>query len=525
MTDYSQQFSTRETPQSEKIPGSKQVANSAGGFAFAVNDWVRLDRFLILGSEGGSYYATEKALTKENAEAVLRCINSDGARTVARIAEISDSGRAPKNDPAIFALAMCAGLGDARTKAVALDVLPKVARIGTHLFHFAQAVQGFRGWGRGLRTAIGKWYLDRKPENLAMQLAKYQQRDGWSHRDLLRLSHPKSGDSEINSLLRWAVGKEAELKQSVILGFAFAQANVDAKPGEASKIIADYKLPRECVPTEWLRHSEVWDALLGDMPMTAMIRNLGNMSKIGLVIPGSDASRKVCRELADGDKLKKARVHPITILMAERTYASGHGLRGSGEWTAVPQVIDALDDAFYAAFDNVEPTGKRWMLGLDVSASMGAPVAGTAMSCCEGATALALVTAHIEQDYLIGRFNTGYESCPFSKKTRLDDALEYTRDINGGGTDCSLPMLTALQHNLKFDVFVVLTDSETWAGSIHPIQALRQYRDKMGIPAKLIVVGMVSNGFSIADPDDGGMMDVIGMDASVPQLMANFAKQ
>ena len=156
------------------------------------------------------------------------------------------------------------------------------------------------------------------------------------------------------------------------------------------------------------------------------------------------------------------------------------------------------------------------------------------MSCCEGATALALVTAHIEQDYLIGRFNTGYEfgrfntgyeSCPFSKKTRLDDALEYTRDINGGGTDCSLPMLTALQHNLKFDVFVVLTDSETWAGSIHPIQALRQYRDKMGIPAKLIVVGMVSNGFSIADPDDGGMMDVIGMDASVPQLMANFAKQ
>ena len=156
-----------------------------------MNDWVRLDRFLILGSEGGSYYATEKALTKENAEAVLRCINSDGARTVARIAEISDSGRAPKNDPAIFALAMCAGLGDARTKAVALDVLPKVARIGTHLFHFAQAVQGFRGWGRGLRTAIGKWYLDRKPENLAMQLAKYQQRDGWSHRDLLRLSHPK----------------------------------------------------------------------------------------------------------------------------------------------------------------------------------------------------------------------------------------------------------------------------------------------------------------------------------------------
>lgn len=523
--DYGKHFSAKETPQSEKIPGSKQVPNSAGGFAFAVDDWTRLDRWLLLGSEGGSYYASERTLTKENAEAVLRCIQADGPKAVFRIMEISDSGRAPKNDPAIFALAMAAGLGDAKTKTAALYALPKVCRIGTHLFHFAQAVQGFRGWGRGLRTAIGMWYLDRKPENLATQLAKYQQRDGWSHRDLLRLSHPKSKDPEINSLLRWVVGKEAELKQPIVAGFVLAQASVELEPKEAAKIVLDYSLPRECVPTEWLKHREVWEALLADMPMTAMIRNLGNMSKVGLLVPGSDASRKVCRELADKDRLKKTRVHPVAILMAERTYASGHGLRGSGEWQAVPQVIDALDDAFYAAFGNVEPTGKRWMLGLDVSGSMGSPVAGTAMSCCEGATALALVTAHTEQDYLVGRFNIGYETCPFSKKTRLDDALKYTRSINGGGTDCSLPMLAALQNNLKFDVFVVLTDSETWAGQIHPVQALRKYRDKTGIPAKLIVVGMVSNGFTIADPDDAGMMDVVGFDTAVPQLMADFSRQ
>ena len=46
----------------------------------------------------------------------------------------------------------------------------------------------------------------------------------------------------------------------------------------------------------------------------------------------------------------------------------------------------------------------------------------------------------------------------------------------------------------------------------------------MGIPAKLVVVGMVSNGFSIADPSDGGMMDVVGFDASAPALIADFAK-
>ena len=49
-----------------------------------------------------------------------------------------------------------------------------------------------------------------------------------------------------------------------------------------------------------------------------------------------------------------------------------------------------------------------------------------------------------------------------------------------------------------------------------------QYRDKMGIPAKMIVVGMISNGFTIADPDDAGMLDVVGFDTAVPQLMSDF---
>ena len=92
-----------------------------------------------------------------------------------------------------------------------------------------------------------------------------------------------------------------------------------------------------------------------------------------------------------------------------------------------------------------------------------------------------------------------------------------------GGTDCALPMLWALKHRVPVDVFVVLTDSETWAGKIHPVQALRQYREQTGIPAKLIVVGMVSNGFSIADPDDAGMLDVVGFDTAAPQVMSQFA--
>ena len=142
MVNYASIFSPHRTPQSEPIAGT--VPNSAGGHAFPVDDWIRLDRFLILGSEGGSYYASEIALTRENAGAVIRCIAADGPRTIARIVEISEQGRAPRNDPTLFALALATAVGNEATRNVAFATLRRVAQTETHLFQFAEAVQAMR---------------------------------------------------------------------------------------------------------------------------------------------------------------------------------------------------------------------------------------------------------------------------------------------------------------------------------------------------------------------------------------------
>ena len=198
---YLKRQSNRRAPQSAPIPGSGQVPNSAGGFAWAVDDWARLRRFLILGSEGGSYYAREWKLTRENADAVERCVAADGARTVAEIVAVSAAGRAPKNDPAVFALAVAAGAGDEPTRKAALDALPRVCRTATHLFQFATFVEGFRGWGRSLRRAVARWYARLTPESLAYQAVKYRQREGMTHRDVLRLAHPAARVSAGNPTL------------------------------------------------------------------------------------------------------------------------------------------------------------------------------------------------------------------------------------------------------------------------------------------------------------------------------------
>ena len=158
------------TPQAEPIPGTTQVPNAAGGYAWAVDRWARLDRFLVLGSEGGTYYVGERELTRENAQAVLACIADDGIRVVRRVVEISTAGRAPSNDPALFVLALAASANDAPTRAHALAALSDVARTGTHLFHWLRYVRALRGWGRGVRSAVARWYTARSPHDLAYQL-------------------------------------------------------------------------------------------------------------------------------------------------------------------------------------------------------------------------------------------------------------------------------------------------------------------------------------------------------------------
>ena len=549
------------TSQSKPIPGSTQVPNSAGGFAWEVDEFTRLRRWLILGSEGGSYYASQQDLTAQNAEIVRTCLAADGARTVEMIREISTGGLAPKNDQAIYALAMCTAAKDEAVRTLACATIPDVCRIGTHIFQFAEFVQGFRGWGPALVKGVGRWYSAQEPSKLAYQMVKYRQRDGWTHRDLLRLAHPQASTQLHRGLYDFACGREYVFgdatdhghtdvdpvadEVAIVEGYVLAQKAKSAD--EVAPLIRQYNLPREALLTEHLADPKVWEALLAKMPMTAMVRNLGNMTRNGVLTTTSTGTKTVVAALASKDAIRKSMIHPWQILLALDTYRSGAGRRGSGTWTPVSAVVDALDEAFYLAFGNVEQTGQRILLALDCSGSMSQTLMNTDISAAEASAAMAMVTVGVEPlvesvtfsnggsawlkpegqrnqfgSYGGGTHRDGIEPISLSKRRRLDDVVREVRGRSMGGTDCALPMQYALANEKEIDTFIVYTDSETWAGDIHPVEALRKYREKTGINARLIVVGMTSNEFSIADPDDPWMLDVVGFDASAPQIMSEF---
>lgn len=541
MVDPLTTINVRATPQTVQAD-ERQVANSAGGYTFTIDDTAQLRRFLVLGTSGGTYYTGDRELTKGNAEIVLRFARERTSELVDILVELSVAGRAPKQNPTIFALAAAAGLGDDDGRRKALAAVPRVCRTGTHLFLFARYVEQFRGWGRGLRDAVGRWYEDKPTRDLAYQMVKYRQREGWSHRDLLRLAHPATGGlAEKAALYGWVCGRE-DAPDGLPAAFEAAQSATTVK--EWTTLIESSLLSWEMLPDAALAERGVWEALIDKgMPQTALMRQLPRLTRLGALGRMSARTAAVAKQLADPERLRKARVHPVNVLVAARTYASGRSARGDAEWSPVGQITDALDAAFYAAYGAVEPAGKRTLLALDVSGSMAmAAISGMPLTPREASAALALVTAATEPNHLIVGFTSGQPNQGFfmsrarmdeingltelaiSPRQRLDDAIRAVSDLEFGATDCALPMVWALEHNVAVDTFIVYTDNETWAGSIHPHQALQRYRERTGIDARLAVVAMTATNFSIADPSDPRMLDIAGFDSAVPTLLSDFSR-
>lgn len=525
----------------------RQVRNSAGGYVYQVGDAERLRRFLVLGTEGGTFYASQKDLTRANVENLKALAAKDPFVYITVLEEADKQNIAPRHSTILFALAVlytyAPGTHSRKDPAYqwVKDNFTKFVRTGTHLFEFVDYVTQWRGWGRGLRSLIASWYKTKESDDLAYQVVKYRQRGGWTHRDLLRKAHPQVAGDQAQVLdyvthgnLHFEEDGDGCKDEEVIYQFEA----VKAKTLEPTKATA---LSWEMLPTESLTDPAVWRALIatrGRLPYTAMLRNLGRMTSIG-VFDDAETTRDVVTRLSDAEYVKRARVHPFNVLTALKTYRSGGGFRGSLTWTPKQSIVNALDAAFYASFGNVKPTGKRINIALDVSGSMGAALMNSNVTAREGSTAMALATLAADPDTTDTiAFTSGGWTPPaqgrgwfrsssivelgLSTRRRLDDIVNETARLPLGGTDCALPIVWAMAQKKVYDAFVIYTDNETWAGQVQPMDALRTYRAQVNREARLIVVGMTSTGFTIADPEDKGCLDIVGFDSSAPSLISNF---
>lgn len=512
---------------------SDQVKNNAGGYAFTVSDQARLERFLILGTDGGTYYVGEKDLTKQNVDFLRKMIVRNPAQVLATTVKISSEGRAYRNDAAIFVLALLIAEGPAKFKTSATAEVANIARIGTHIYELAGFLKNLGGgWNRAKSRAIAQWFKSKTADQLAYQAVKYRQRNGWTMRDLMRLSHVKGVDPRVGSFI---LGKGLPNGDPTILsGFHLVQTATNVKD-VLSALNAFPKLPWEAIPTQFLKDAEVWKKLFanGQLKGQALVRQITRLSRIG-AFDDMVFAAEVAKALTDKKMIEQTRLHPIQYLLASIThregqlqrngYSSWYGSARIRNWDVSHVIADALDEGFYEAFKSVTPANKRTLIGLDVSGSMSQNALGIDLSCAQVGAAMSMLVARTEPYSMVRGFTTTFKDLGISPRMDFGTVLNKVSNQNFGGTDCAQPMLWAAKNGIEVDTFIVITDNETWAGRVHPHKALKDYRQKMGIPAKLIVAGVSTTDFTIADPRDiAGQMDICGFDSNAPAVIADFS--
>lgn len=671
-----QSSQTRATiPQTCKLD-IDQVLNCSGGYVWKLSTIEHVNRYLILGGakDMGNYYKQADEVSHECALSVLQMIRSPDPSQFVQLCDllkaVSIGGRAPKQEPVLLSVAAAIVFAkNPKEKEIAFETAKACIRIPTHMFMLAGFVRDLsmakpqnkgKGWGTGFRRTMAHYYLSHTGRELAFHMTKYQNREGWTHADMIRMLHinpatladdgarlmfdyvmmkyarksktpsektlatlasknvaiepnpfkpltkaefveklnaistpqiPTSASIAIAAPIATAQKTGAQTVASKVAGFVSALTSVmpsaaavtaskpatedetfvviseedDEAAGSSQKkkassqsqlqqvayllkhlhaiheagekkdvplacaLIRSGRLVREHVPTTLFGSKEIWLTLLETMPLEALLRNLGKLTQIGVA---AEKHREIVARLVNQTEVLKARIHPIKVLVASKVYTNGCGDSGSLSWTPNAYISVALTDLFRISYGAVTPTGKRIMLGIDVSGSMSSPVLGSkVLSCRDASIAMALLYIETEKNVSAVAFsNTLTDLIAPSSKFQLrrgmtlQQALTVTNGMTFSATDCVLPIQHAIRCKLPIDAFIIITDNETYAPNEHPQNALIRYREVMGIEAKLIVLGMTGNCFTIVNPNDRNTLNLAGFDTSTPEIASMFMR-
>lgn len=506
---------------SAALPG--QVRSHGGGFAFEITPEVLLERFLILGTTTSQYVGQERIAVEALGRLLPFIISKPVQCAQAAVNAVKD-GRVLSKVPSLFVYATAHALS---TKAEDRRAIALLLPLIINNFSDMQTLLGFiaNSHDKGISTSLVKagrrWFYNMDLNNMIYQSLKYRQRSGWGVWDMLRAIHPVPKNDDQDLLYGYITENDeariaAIARFPMITGFEAARSITD--PKLMANLIRDYKLTWEHVPTEMLSTAVVWKALLPNLPITALIRNLPKISSVG-AINDNESLRLVLSKLTP-EVVARAKVHPFRLYLAWYGYGQGHNRNMT--WSVNDRIHAALETCLYAAFANVTVAGKV-CIGSDISGSMWwedsrinrtGPHAGDAA----GMLAATFKAANPETDvfYFAGQLAPAAFD-PMSLSSVRQDMNKH----HMGSTNPGLLLEKAIRDNIKYDAFVILTDNDVNGGR-HTKQLLDTYRAKINPKAKLIIVGMTANNFSIASPDDVLSMDIAGMDAGIMTAIEKF---
>lgn len=487
-----------------RVPATNAV-NEAGGRAYAMSDKHALAQYAATGCLSRTFYAT----AKDQLDKVRELCGKVDGEFIAKTAVYCREQGFMKDMPALLLAELAV-----RDGALLERVFARVCDNAKMLRNFVQIVRsgtiGRRSLGTRPKRLVQRW-LDQRSD--AQVFAASVGNDP-SLADVLKLCHPKPATAGRRALYGYLLGRPydvAALPECVTAFEDFKAGRTDQVPDVPFQMLTSLKLD-----------GKAWRAIAARGGWQMVRMNLNTFLRHG-VFDDAALTRKLAEKLASPVEVRKAKVFPYQLMVAYMQADS-----------QIPKKVrEALHDAMEASLVNVPEVEGTVYIMPDVSGSMHSPVTGarpgqtTAVRCIDVAALVAAAFLRKNRSAEVLPFHDRVLSCQLSGHDSVMTNAKRLASLPSGGTDCSAPLRELNRRKARGDLFVFVSDNESWVdrrhgrgtGMMHEWEILKQRNPG----ARLVCIDIQPNA-TVQAHDRPDVLNVGGFSDSVFDLVATFAR-
>lgn len=427
------------------------AVNHAGGDAYSMSPDAALAQLACTGVFADTYYVK----AEEQLDTMIAMAKQCSDEFVAQVAVYARQAGNMKDAPAILLAYLFGKQSPSFTPALFDAVIDNVKMLSNFVQAVRSAKFGRRSLGTKGKRIIANWLNQRDLDYLYKQsIAKDP-----SLADIIKLSRPRpnsiNGSPQRNALYRHLIGKEA-------VNADLPQITRDVEAFKLAKLTGEMRVPLPDVPFNMIDNlpltPEEWRLLFrrGGLQFTRM--NLNTAQRHG-VFNDESIVNEIAARLSDSEAVRKSKQFPYQWLMA---------------YLAVKDDIDmpnAIKKALHAAMEhatmNVPSFDGEVYVAVDSSGSMSLAVTGdrgrstTKARYCDVAALFAACVVRTSPNARVIAFD---EKAVFVPMESMDTVMTMATKLArcGGGTDCSAPLCLLVNAKRKVDLFILISDNESW---------------------------------------------------------------
>jgi 60 kDa SS-A/Ro ribonucleoprotein len=413
------------------------------------------------------------------------------------------------------------------------DLLDFVAVIGS--------IRKGKGFGRTVKRAINNWLTGEGSETRQNGLSQYHaikygggdSSKKWTLKDVIKISHPIPKNDTQSWLFKYLTQGELnpnleqinaveQLKrlstQKKELELAVFEANVN-------QLIDVGRLPYEIVTGIIKPTVKIWEQLMRQMPIFALVRNLNTLSEAG-VFNSKDNVDWAVGQLTNPDIITRSRMLPFRFSTAYDNF--------KGSLT----IKNALKTSLDLSLSNMDMLPGKNAYFLDVSGSMSG-------NYLQIGSLLGIAAVKKSSDSMFLCFGSELKLPEVDPRDTVMTNMDKCKKVFGGGTSIDLcikhlfgivgktvnkNVFGGSGYNSRFpesektttpvsvDNIVIITDEQQNSGS-SVVAYFREYRKKVNKNAKLFIIDIAPYDSRMANQNEPGVTFIYGWSDSVLSIL------